>query len=150
KHHPLPPAAGSAGVGARGDRRCGAFQLRPQGTSPRSTPGGSRHRPRLRGLDVRGRPIPRLVLAVAVPGTRNTRWVVAVEISLRRLAESFERFRPGETGAAFLLDGENKIILHPDRQLMLKQASMRDHPLVKGGQNSEWLGANEPVPLLGW
>src|SRR5437899_1044112 len=45
--------------------------------------------------DVRGRPIPRLVLAVAVPGTRNTRWVVAVEISLRRLAESFERFRPG-------------------------------------------------------
>src|SRR5207302_4798660 len=100
--------------------------------------------------DVRGRPIPRLVLAVAVPGTRNTRWVVAVEISLRRLAESFERFRPGETGAAFLLDGENKIILHPDRQLMLKQASMRDHPLVKGGQNSEWLGANEPVPLLGW
>src|SRR5207253_503290 len=100
--------------------------------------------------DVRGRPIPRLVLAVAVPGPRNTRWVVAVEISLRRLAESFERFRPGETGAAFLLDGENKIILHPDRQLMLKQASMHDHPLVKGGQNSEWLGANEPVPLLGW
>src|SRR5438552_3286884 len=36
--------------------------------------------------DVRGRPIPRLVLAVAVPGTPNTRWVVAVEISLRRLA----------------------------------------------------------------
>src|SRR2546421_5282109 len=100
--------------------------------------------------DVRGRPIPRLVLAVAVPGTHNTRWVVAVEVSLRRLAESFERFRPGESGAAFLLDGENKVIVHPDRQLMLKQATMRDHPLVKGGQSSEWLGANEPVPLLGW
>ena len=100
--------------------------------------------------DVRGRPIPRLVLAVAVPGTHNTRWVVAVEVSLRRLAESFERFRAGESGAAFLLDGENKVIVHPDRQLMLKQATMRDHPLVKGGQSSEWLGANEPVPLLGW
>ena len=40
--------------------------------------------------------------------------------------------------------------MHPDRQLMLKRASMREHPLVKGGQNSEWLGANAKVPMVGW
>src|SRR4051812_5716685 len=65
--------------------------------------------------DSQGKPIPRLVLAVAVHGARKARWVLGVEVSLRRLAESFERFRPGEAGAAFLLDGEGKVILHSDK-----------------------------------
>ena len=97
------------------------------------------------------KPIPRLVLAVAVPGDDDgARWVVAVEVSLRRMGESFARFRPGESGAAFLLDGEGKVIVHPDHDLMFKQASLRDHPLMKGAKNSEWLGASAQVPLLGW
>ena len=78
------------------------------------------------------------------------RWVVAVEVSLRRLADSFERFRPGESGAAFLVDGEGKVIFHPNRELMLKRVTLRDHPLLKGTQSDDWLGANAPVPLLGW
>src|SRR3954469_14580059 len=41
--------------------------------------------------DAEGRPIPRLVLAVAVPGVGRARWVVAVEVSLRRMGESFAR-----------------------------------------------------------
>jgi diguanylate cyclase (GGDEF)-like protein len=102
------------------------------------------------GPDAEGRPIPRLVLAVAVPVVRQGRWVVAVEISLRRMAESFARFRPGESGAAFLVDGEGRVIFHPDRALMFKQASLRDHPVVKGVQSDEWIGASAPVPLLGW
>src|SRR5438067_1370347 len=96
--------------------------------------------------DAEGRPIPRLVLAVAVPGTRGTRWVVAVEVSLRRLADSFERFRPGESGAAFLVDGEGKVIFHPNRELMLKRVTLRDHPLLKGTRSDDWLGANSPLP----
>jgi diguanylate cyclase (GGDEF)-like protein len=100
--------------------------------------------------DALGKPVPRLVLAVAVPGQGSSRWVVAVEVSLRRMGESFARFRPGESGAAFLVDGEGKVIFHPDRDLMTNQASLRDHPLVRGTQSDEWLGANAPVPLLGW
>src|SRR6267142_693133 len=100
--------------------------------------------------DAEAKPIPRLVLAVAVPGVNEARWVLAVEVSLRRMAESFARFRPGESGAAFLVDGEGKVIFHPDRELMFKQASLRDHPLVKGVQSDDWLGANASVPLLGW
>jgi diguanylate cyclase (GGDEF)-like protein len=100
--------------------------------------------------DAQGRPIPRLVLAVSVPGARNQRWVLAVEISLRRPAESFERFRPGETGAAFLLDGEGRVILHSEKALVFKQANLREHPLVRGVQSKEWVGANATVPLLGW
>jgi len=100
--------------------------------------------------DAEAKPIPRLVLAVAVPGVNEARWVLAVEVSLRRMAESFARFRPGESGAAFLVDGEGKVIFHPDRELMFKQASLRDHPLVRGVQSDDWLGANAPVPLLGW
>src|ERR1700682_1056837 len=100
--------------------------------------------------DAQGKPIPRLVLTVSVPGARAQRWVLAVEISLRRLAESFERFRPGETGAAFLLDGEGHVILHPEKDLVFKQADLREHPLVRGVQSEEWVGANATVPLLGW
>jgi len=100
--------------------------------------------------DAQGRPIPRLVLAVSVPGARNRRWVLAVEISLRRSAESFERFRPGETGAAFLLDGEGRVIIHSEKALVFKQANLREHPLVRGVQSKEWVGANATVPLLGW
>jgi diguanylate cyclase (GGDEF)-like protein len=100
--------------------------------------------------DAEGKPIPRLVLAVAVPGAEDARWVVAAEVSLRRMVESFARFRPGESGAAFLVDGEGKVVVHPDHDLMFKQASLRDHPLVKGAQSNEWLGASAPVPLLGW
>jgi diguanylate cyclase (GGDEF)-like protein len=96
------------------------------------------------------RPIPRLVLAVAVQGAERTRWVLAVEVSLRRLAESFERFRPGDSGAAFLLDGDGRVILHSDRDLMTRQASLKDHPLFRGMQSEEWVGANATVPLLGW
>jgi len=100
--------------------------------------------------DAEGKPIPRLVLAVSVPGTDRSRWVVAVEVSLRPMVESFARFRPGESGAAFLVDGEGKVVVHPDHDLMFRQASLRDHPLVKGVQSNEWLGAAAPVPLLGW
>ncbi|HZX95338.1 MAG TPA: diguanylate cyclase [Myxococcales bacterium] len=100
--------------------------------------------------DAEGLPVPRLVLAVKVGGERNARWVLAVEISLRRLAESFERFRPGESGAAFLVDGEGKVILHSVRKLMFQQASLKDHPLVRGEQSDAWVGANATVPLLGW
>ncbi|HEX9578911.1 MAG TPA: diguanylate cyclase [Myxococcales bacterium] len=100
--------------------------------------------------DAEGKPMPRLVLAVSVPGTREARWVLAVEVALRRLTESFERFRPGEQGAAFLLDGEGRVIVHTDREMMFKQARLSDHPLVRGVQSEDWLGANATVPLLGW
>src|SRR5437660_5479993 len=100
--------------------------------------------------DVEGKPVPRIVLAVSVPGTQRGRWVLAVEVSLRRLSESFERFRPGERGAAFLLDSEGRIIVHTDRELMARQLNLRDHPLVRGVQSEDLLGANATVPLLGW
>jgi diguanylate cyclase (GGDEF)-like protein len=100
--------------------------------------------------DAQGQPIPRLVLAVGVAGPQKSQWVVAVEVSLRRVAESFAHFRPGESGAAFLVDGEGKVIVHPDREYMSKQVSLQNHPLVRGVQSDEWLGANAPVPLLGW
>ena len=100
--------------------------------------------------DARGHAMPRLVLGVSVAGAQGQKWVLAVEISLRRLAESFERFKPGETGAAFLLDQDGNVILHPEKDLMVRRASLKDHPLVLGVPSSEWVGATATVPLLGW
>ena len=100
--------------------------------------------------DAAGKPIPRVVLAVGLEGAQKARWVLAVEVSLRRLAESFERFRPGDTGAAFLLDGDGRVIIHPDREQMLRRTSLKDHPLLRGIQSDDLIGANATVPLLGW
>ena len=100
--------------------------------------------------DAQGQAMPRLVLGVSVSGAQGQKWVLAVEVSLRRLAESFERFKPGETGAAFLVDQEGNVILHPETSLVASRASLKDHPLVLGINSGEWVGANATVPLLGW
>jgi serine/threonine protein kinase len=108
--------------------------------------------------DAQGKPVPRLVLAVAMTNVpqqavaqfREDGWVLAVEVSLRRVAEGFERLRRGETGAAFLLDREGRVIVHPDLDLMFKQTNLAGQPTMRGVQRDEWLGASETVPLLGW
>ncbi len=100
--------------------------------------------------DAKGQGMPRLVLGVGVAGPKGQKWVLAVELSLRRLAESFERASPGGSGAAFLVDQDGRVVLHPDRQLVLSQANLSDHPLVRGTPSEEWLGASATVPLLGW
>ena len=100
--------------------------------------------------DVKGDLVPRLVLGVGVPGRGKDRWVLAVEISLRGLSQTFEAFRPGEQSTAFLLDGHENVIVPPHTGAGLRFTQLRDHPIVKGTPTDAWVGASALVPLLGW
>jgi diguanylate cyclase (GGDEF)-like protein len=96
-----------------------------------------------------GMPVSRLVLAMPVQGARGARWVLAVELSLRSLAERFARVRLGGSNA-FLVDGTGRVIIHPDADLQAKRSDLSGHPLLVGRGDSRWLGASADVPIAGW
>jgi len=100
-------------------------------------------------LDGAGDPIPRLVLALPVEGTRGARWVLAVEISLRSLSDRFARVRLGGS-SAFLLDGSGHAILHPDAAVRAARKDLSGHPILTGRSDSGLLGASAEVPIAGW
>jgi diguanylate cyclase (GGDEF)-like protein len=96
-----------------------------------------------------GKPVPRLVLALPVEGPKGARWVLAVELSLRSLADQFEKLRLGGA-TAFLVDGGGRAILHPDAEIELSRADLSQHPLLAGEGGEQWLGASADVPVAGW
>jgi diguanylate cyclase (GGDEF)-like protein len=96
-----------------------------------------------------GKPIPRLVLALPVDGPKGARWVLAVELSLRSLADRFEKLSLGGA-TAFLVDATGRAVLHPNPELELSRADLSRHPLLSGSGGSEWLGASADVPIAGW
>jgi two-component system NtrC family sensor kinase len=73
---------------------------------------------------------PFVVLAVKVQGPvvdgKETPWIVAVELSLRRLNERFVE-ASGEGLTAFLTDGEGRVVCHPDDQQMTTRAPLVSH-----------------------
>jgi signal transduction histidine kinase len=77
---------------------------------------------------------PFVVLAVRVPGPtdggREKPWVVAVELSLRRLNERFEESRD-EGLKAFLVDLSGKAVCHSDRAVALVRVDENQHPGVR-------------------
>ena len=120
-----------------------------QGAAAGRAPGGPRHRAgvraarrgresRSRGWCSRGR-----------AGRGRARWVVAVEVSLRRIGESFARFRPGEVGRGLPARRRGQGHRPPDKELMFKQASLSEHPLMRGRRATSGSAPAPPVPLLG-
>ncbi|GAC1342208.1 MAG: hypothetical protein NVSMB23_14630 [Myxococcales bacterium] len=98
-------------------------------------------------VSVAGQPLPRVVLAARIAGTRR---VLAMELSLQPLLKLLTGFRAGETGSAFLIDGRGRVIVHRDAELMRSRADLSTHPLVAGHESPELLGARADVPVLGW
>jgi|GEM_PF-1121545 len=100
--------------------------------------------------DAEGKPMARVVLAVPLAPRAGKPRSLAAELSLGQLSRLFEEFRPAEAGQVFLLDSDNKVILHPDPELIERQASLAELPILRGEPSSEWLGALAEVPLSGW
>ncbi len=111
-------------------------------------------------------------LLVAVPIFDRARQevigVLAAQLSLRPLLEQLNATQIGEKGYVYLVDGQGRIIAHPDISLVLAQVDGRSIPevddLLNGGleQNerapSEYdslsgervFGVHAPVEKLGW
>ncbi|MFL5406613.1 MAG: cache domain-containing protein, partial [Myxococcales bacterium] len=99
--------------------------------------------------DRTGAPIARVVLVVPVEGARGARWVLAVEMSLRSLAERFRSVRTAGS-SAFLVDASGRAILHPDPATQAERKDLSSHPLLGGGEDPHWIGASAEIPLSGW
>ena len=83
--------------------------------------------------EARGAPF--IALAVRVPGPVDAAgvehpWVVAVELSLRRLNERFVETRD-EHLTAFLVDLDGKVVCHTDRSRALGRADVASNPGVQ-------------------
>jgi methyl-accepting chemotaxis protein len=75
--------------------------------------------------------VPALVLAVPVLVNGNRVGVVAAAMTLGDISKTVATWRKGQTGFAFLLDEQNKVLSHPRRDLVVAQTELKDHPLVR-------------------
>ncbi len=92
-------------------------------------------------------PIPRAVVALRVPGPQaNQPFVLAVEISLRTFAERVARFRMGQLGQAFLIDGGNRLVAAREPERVF---SREVYPMPSFGLGPV-MGAAADIGVVGW
>ncbi|MCH8986844.1 sensor histidine kinase [Patescibacteria group bacterium] len=68
------------------------------------------------------------IMLVAVPIESN---VLFAELNLKRLSDDISRFRVGESGKVYLIDGSGNLIIDPDLSLVLRHLNLQDRPIVQ-------------------
>ncbi len=107
---------------------------------------------------------PRVAMAIAFPVKEGkSRWVMAVEISLRSIHDKIVAAAPAE-GQAFIVDGEGRVVCHTIKALMKKRVSLAGISIVSAGlkdkstfsrrylaaDGRENAGAFASIASLGW
>lgn len=109
-------------------------------------------------------------LSVAVAGDDPEAGVVVAEINLKFVWDVVSTMRVGDSGYAYIVDGQGRLISHPDISLVLKQTNLAALPQVRAllstrdsspdpvmisdtaadGKARQSLAAWMPVPAPGW
>ncbi len=77
---------------------------------------------------------PRIALTVSVPNQHNQHdWVLAVELSLRRIMQKVDKAVPSSSGAVFITDSTLHTVYSQDLVSMAKRASTADLSIVSTG-----------------
>jgi signal transduction histidine kinase len=106
---------------------------------------------------------PRIALAVAFP-VRQGRWVLAVEVSLAGVMDTLRGIAPDGGGAAYVVDGEGRLVGHSQGGVSDERPSLAKVPLVALGLKEkqpvtdryldpagrEVAGAFAPIATMGW
>ncbi len=73
---------------------------------------------------------PALILATPIyaPGSKSIVGVIAMGMSIAELSQQFTSLRIGETGYAFLLDNNGKVVAHRKEEVADKNADFSKHP----------------------
>jgi methyl-accepting chemotaxis protein len=73
---------------------------------------------------------PSLILATPIyaPGSKSTVGAIAMGMSIAELSQQFTSLRIGETGFAFLLDNNGKVVAHRKEEFADKNADFSKHP----------------------
>jgi two-component system, NtrC family, sensor kinase len=108
---------------------------------------------------------PRIALAIAFDvRDGKDRWVLAVELSLKEILVALSDVTPASGGSAYVVDGEGRVVCHPDRSRMKEHTLATSLAVVKEGlktevpQHRQYLsldglevaGAFARIPSLGW
>jgi signal transduction histidine kinase/CheY-like chemotaxis protein len=101
-------------------------------------------------------------ITVALAGTRREAGVVVAEVNLKYSRDVVSGVRVGQTGRAYVVDGDGRLIAHPDVGLVLRNTDLGalvrsldaqpagTLPRVRGPQGDEVLVAQALAPPLDW
>ncbi len=104
-------------------------------------------------------------MTLAVAGTRKDAGVSVAEVNLKLIWDVVSQIKVGERGQAYVVDGQGRLIAHPDISLVLRNTDMSNLAQVKAAragsgadavqiarniQGKDVLTAYAPVPKLGW
>jgi signal transduction histidine kinase len=70
-------------------------------------------------------------MTIAVAGGRRDAGVVAADVNLKFILDVVSRIKVGENGAAFVVDGDGRLIAHPNISLVLRQTDVSRLPQVE-------------------
>ena len=73
---------------------------------------------------------PALVIAVPIKRDGVTVGVMASAMTIEDISDLVAKWKKGNTGYAFLLDENKKVVAHPEEDFVLKEKVLKDYPLV--------------------
>jgi methyl-accepting chemotaxis protein len=77
---------------------------------------------------------PALVIAVPIQKNGQTIGVMAAAMTRDAISKRIATWRQGNTGYAFLVDQDGKVVAHQRQEFVEEQRDLSQHPLVKAGQ----------------
>jgi signal transduction histidine kinase/CheY-like chemotaxis protein len=107
-------------------------------------------------------------MTLALAGTQRDAGVSVVEVNLKLILDVISKIKVGKHGYAFVVDGQGRLIAHPDISLVLRKIDMTRLPQVRRALDTtsdgpvenvqvatdldgrQVLTAHAPVPSLGW
>lgn len=80
---------------------------------------------------------PALVIAVPIKKNNQTIGVLAAAMTRDAISKRIATWRQGQTGYAFLVDQDGKVVAHQKREYVEKQEDFSKHDLVKAGNSKK-------------
>ena len=106
-------------------------------------------------------------MTLALPSVRRDYGVIVAQVNLKFIREVISQIKVGKGGKAYLVDGQGRLIAHPDISLVLRNVSFSSLPQVQAALTSpsadppeqmtandntgrEVLSAFAPIAPLAW
>ena len=86
-------------------------------------------------------------MTLALAGTRRDAGVSVAEVNLKFIWDVVSQIRVGERGQAYVVDGQGRLIAHPDISLVLRNTDMSRLPQIKAALAAAQAGPADQVQL---
>jgi signal transduction histidine kinase len=86
-------------------------------------------------------------MTLALAGIRRDAGVSVAEVNLKLIWDVISRIKVGENGQAYVVDGEGRLIAHPDISLVLRNTDMTGLAQVRAARSAGEGAPTEPVQI---